>query len=118
MSSYPVLVPNLKGFEAALGAGVEEIAVFAAASESFSQKNINCSIAESLERFDPVMAAARDHGVRVRGYVSCVLGCPYEGEIAPDAVAQRVQGPATTWAATKSRSATRSASARRARRRR
>ena len=85
---YSALVPNMKGFEAALGAKVEEVAVFAAASESFSQRNTNCSIAESLGRFDPVMAAARDHGVRVRGYVSCVLGCPYEGEIAPDAVAQ------------------------------
>ena len=85
---YSALVPNMKGFEAALGAKVEEVAVFAAASESFSQRNTNCSIAEGLGRFDPVMAAARDHGVRVRGYVSCVLGCPYEGEIAPDAVAQ------------------------------
>ncbi|MFO1433759.1 MAG: hydroxymethylglutaryl-CoA lyase [Candidatus Competibacteraceae bacterium] len=84
---YPVLTPNLKGFESALAAGAEEVAVFGAASESFSQRNINCSIAESLERFAPVMAAARQHGVRVRGYVSCVLGCPYEGEIAPAAVA-------------------------------
>ncbi|MDE1152238.1 MAG: hydroxymethylglutaryl-CoA lyase [Micavibrio sp.] len=84
--SYPVLVPNDKGMAAALAAGVKEIAVFAAASESFSQKNINCSIAESLERFKPVMAAASAAGVRVRGYVSCVLGCPYEGEIAPAAV--------------------------------
>jgi hydroxymethylglutaryl-CoA lyase len=84
---YPVLVPNLKGFEAALAAGVDEIAVFAAASESFSQKNINCSIAESLERFAPVMERAKAAGVRVRGYVSCVVGCPYEGAIAPAAVA-------------------------------
>jgi hydroxymethylglutaryl-CoA lyase len=84
---YPVLTPNLKGFESALAAGAEEVAVFGAASESFSQRNINCSIAESLERFAPVMTAARQHGVRVRGYVSCVLGCPYEGEIAPAAVA-------------------------------
>jgi hydroxymethylglutaryl-CoA lyase len=84
---YPVLVPNMKGFEAAVAAGVEEVAVFAAASESFSQKNINSSIAESLARFEPVIAAAREHGIRVRGYVSCVLGCPYEGEIAPRAVA-------------------------------
>ena len=84
---YPVLTPNLKGFEAALAAGAREVAVFAAASESFSQKNINCSIAESLARFEPVMDAARAAGVRVRGYVSCVLGCPYEGDIAPDAVA-------------------------------
>jgi isopropylmalate/homocitrate/citramalate synthase len=86
--SYPVLVPNLKGLEAALAAGVEEIAVFGAASESFSQKNINCSIAESLERFRPVVEAALAKGIRVRGYVSCVLGCPYEGEVAPTAVAQ------------------------------
>ncbi len=84
---YPVLTPNLKGFEAALAAGAREVAVFAAASESFSQKNINCSIAESLARFEPVMDAARAAGIRVRGYVSCVLGCPYEGDIAPDAVA-------------------------------
>ncbi|MBT0963287.1 hydroxymethylglutaryl-CoA lyase [Denitromonas iodatirespirans] len=85
---YPVLTPNLKGFEAALAAGAEEVAVFGAASESFSQKNINCSIAESLQRFEPVMAAAQAAGVKVRGYVSCVLGCPYEGEIAPAAVAE------------------------------
>ena len=85
--AYPVLVPNLKGLEAAVAGGVEEIAVFGAASESFSRKNINCSIAESLERFRPVVEAALAKGIRVRGYVSCVLGCPYEGEIAPDAVA-------------------------------
>lgn len=84
---YPVLTPNLKGFEAALAAGAKEVAVFGAASESFSQKNINCSIAESLDRFVPVVEAARAAGVRVRGYVSCVLGCPYEGEVAPEAVA-------------------------------
>jgi hydroxymethylglutaryl-CoA lyase len=84
---YSALVPNMKGFEAALQAKVEEVAVFAAASESFSQRNTNCSIADSLARFEPVMAAARDRGIRVRGYVSCVLGCPYEGEIAPAAVA-------------------------------
>ncbi len=84
---YPVLTPNLKGFEAAVAAGAREVAVFAAASERFSRKNINCSIAESLARFEPVMAAARDAGVTVRGYVSCVLGCPYEGDIAPRAVA-------------------------------
>ena len=84
---YPVLVPNLKGLEAALVAGADEIAVFAAASESFSRKNINCSIAESLERFAPVIERARAEGVRVRGYVSCVVGCPYEGAIAPSAVA-------------------------------
>ncbi len=84
---YPVLTPNLKGFEAALAAGAKEVAVFGAASESFSQKNINCSIAESLDRFVPVVEAAKAAGVRVRGYVSCVLGCPYEGEVAPEAVA-------------------------------
>jgi hydroxymethylglutaryl-CoA lyase len=86
--AYPVLTPNLKGFEAALAAGAREVAVFGAASESFSRKNINCSIAESLARFEPVMAAAAAANVRVRGYVSCVLGCPYEGEIRPAAVAE------------------------------
>ncbi len=85
--TYAALTPNLKGFEAAMLAGVKEVAVFAAASEAFSQKNINCSIAESLERFVPVMDAAREQGIRVRGYVSCVLGCPYEGEVAPHQVA-------------------------------
>jgi len=84
---YPVLVPNLRGFEAAVGAGATEVAVFAAASETFSQRNINCSIAESLERFAPVFDAARQAGVRVRGYVSCALGCPYEGAIDPMRVA-------------------------------
>jgi hydroxymethylglutaryl-CoA lyase len=84
---YPVLVPNLKGLEAALAARADEVAVFAAASESFSKRNINCSIDESLDRFAPVCEAAVAAGVRVRGYVSCVLGCPYEGEIAPAAVA-------------------------------
>lgn len=86
--AYPVLTPNLKGLEAALAAGAREVAVFGAASESFSQKNINCSIADSLKRFEPVMAAARQAGVQVRGYVSCVLGCPYEGHVQPAAVAQ------------------------------
>ncbi len=86
--SYPVLVPNLKGFEQALAAGAQEIAVFAAASEAFSQKNINCSIAESMVRFRPVAEAARSHNIRVRGYVSCVLGCPYQGEVRPGAVAE------------------------------
>jgi hydroxymethylglutaryl-CoA lyase len=85
---YPVLVPNLKGLEAALAAGVEEIAVFGAASETFSRKNINCSIAESLDRFRPVVEAARARNVRVRGYISCVAGCPYEGAVAPEAVAR------------------------------
>ncbi len=89
--AYPVLVPNLQGFEAAAAAGAKEIAVFGAASESFSRKNINCSIAESLSRFEPVAAAARSRGIRVRGYVSCVAGCPYEGEVAPAAVASVAQ---------------------------
>lgn len=85
--TYAALTPNMQGFEAAMAAGVEEVAVFAAASESFSQKNINCNIRDSLQRFVPVMEAARARGIRVRGYVSCVLGCPYEGDITPDAVA-------------------------------
>ncbi|MBD8093749.1 hydroxymethylglutaryl-CoA lyase [Pseudomonas fluorescens] len=85
--TYGALAPNLRGFEDALAAGVKEVAVFAAASEAFSQRNINCSISESLERFAPIMAAAKQHGVSVRGYVSCVLGCPYEGQIAPEQVA-------------------------------
>ena len=84
---YPVLTPNLKGFEAALAARADEVAVFVAASETFSRKNINCSIAESLERARPVFDAAKARGVRVRGYISCVLGCPYEGEIDPRKVA-------------------------------
>ena len=84
---YGALTPNMKGFEAAVEAGVKEVAVFAAASEAFSQKNINCSISESLERFVPIMDAARAHGISVRGYVSCVLGCPYEGAVAPERVA-------------------------------
>jgi hydroxymethylglutaryl-CoA lyase len=86
--SYTVLTPNLKGFESALAAGATEVAIFGAASESFSKRNINCSIAESLERFQPVADAARNAGVKVRGYVSCVVGCPYEGAIAPEAVAE------------------------------
>lgn len=85
--AYPVLVPNMKGFEAAAAAGATEMAVFAAASETFSRKNINCSIEESLERFRPVLEAARLRGIAVRGYVSCALGCPYEGDVAPGAVA-------------------------------
>ena len=83
---YPVLTPNMQGFEAALAAGCDEVAVFVAASETFSRKNINCSIAESLDRARPVAAAAKARDVRVRGYISCVLGCPYEGEIAPERV--------------------------------
>lgn len=85
--TYPVLVPNLKGFENALAAGAKEIAIFAAASETFSQKNINCSIAESMKRFEEVVAAAKKYKIYIRGYVSCALGCPYEGEIKPQAVA-------------------------------
>jgi hydroxymethylglutaryl-CoA lyase len=85
--SYPVLTPNLKGFEAARAAGATEVAIFGAASETFSRKNINCSIAESLDRFRPVTEAAAKENIRVRGYVSCVLGCPYEGEIKPERVA-------------------------------
>ncbi|AXM95079.1 hydroxymethylglutaryl-CoA lyase [Pseudomonas plecoglossicida] len=85
--TYAALAPNLRGFEDALAAGVKEVAVFAAASEAFSQRNINCSISESLTRFEPIMEAARSHGVRVRGYVSCVLGCPYEGKVSAEQVA-------------------------------
>jgi hydroxymethylglutaryl-CoA lyase len=84
--AYPVLVPNMKGFDGALAARADEIAVFVAASESFSRRNINCSIDESLERAAPVFAAAKAHGIRVRGYISCVLGCPYEGEVSALAV--------------------------------
>ncbi len=86
--SYPVLTPNMKGFEGALSVEAEEVAIFGAASESFSQKNINCSIDESLQRFRPVLAAAKENNIRVRGYVSCVVGCPYEGEIDSDKVAE------------------------------
>jgi isopropylmalate/homocitrate/citramalate synthase len=86
---YPALVPNLKGLQAARACGVTDIAVFGAASESFSQKNINCSIAESLDRFAPVVQQAQDANMRVRGYISCVLGCPYEGEV-PHASVLRV----------------------------
>jgi len=85
---YPVLVPNLKGLEAAMAAHVEEVAVFAAATESFSRRNVNCSIQESLDRFAPVCEAALAAGIRVRGYLSVVLGCPFEGDVAPEAVAE------------------------------
>ena len=84
---YSVLTPNMKGFEAAVLSRPDEIVVFGAASEAFSQKNINCSIAESIERFAPVVAAARAAGIHVRGAMSCTVGCPYEGEIAPERVA-------------------------------
>jgi hydroxymethylglutaryl-CoA lyase len=86
-ASYPVLVPNLQGFEAARAAGAKEIAVFTAASETFTRKNINCSISESLERFRAICAAASAAGIRVRGYISCVLGCPYEGNVPDERVA-------------------------------
>ncbi|HNK54493.1 MAG TPA: hydroxymethylglutaryl-CoA lyase, partial [Ottowia sp.] len=85
---YSVLTPNLKGFEAALADRPHEIVVFGAASEAFSQKNINCSVAESIERFAPVVAAARAAGIAVRGAMSCIVGCPYEGDIAPEKVRQ------------------------------
>ncbi|MCV6591426.1 MAG: hydroxymethylglutaryl-CoA lyase [Silicimonas sp.] len=85
--AYTALTPNMTGLERALAAGADEVAVFGAASETFSQKNINCSIAESLDRFRPVVARALEAGVPVRGYVSCVTDCPYEGEVAPEAVA-------------------------------
>jgi hydroxymethylglutaryl-CoA lyase len=86
--AYPVLTPNLTGFEAARAAGAAEVAVFGAASEAFSKKNINCSIADSLERFKPVVLEAKKHGIKARGYVSCVLGCPYEGDVEPERVAE------------------------------
>ena len=83
---FHVLVPNVKGYEAARAAGAKVVSVFAAASEGFSRANINCGIEESLERFKPVVAHARADGIKVRGYVSCVLGCPYDGEVKPQAV--------------------------------
>jgi hydroxymethylglutaryl-CoA lyase len=86
-AEFHVLVPNEKGYDAARAAGAEVVSVFAAASEGFSRANINCSVAESLERFKPVIARAKADGVRVRGYISCVLGCPFDGEIKPQAVA-------------------------------
>ncbi|MFI8558212.1 hydroxymethylglutaryl-CoA lyase [Pseudomonas putida] len=84
--TYGVLTPNMRGFEDALTAGAQEVAVFAGASESFSQRNINCSISESLARFAPIIQAAQQNGIRVRGYVSCVLGCPYDGAVQPEQV--------------------------------
>ncbi|WP_026479540.1 hydroxymethylglutaryl-CoA lyase [Ahrensia sp. 13_GOM-1096m] len=86
--TYAALTPNIIGYEKALAAKADEVAIFGAASETFSQKNINCTIAESIERFIPIVERARADGVPVRGYVSCVVGCPYEGDIAPEAVAQ------------------------------
>lgn len=86
-TTYAALTPNMRGLERAIECGVKEVAVFAAASESFSQKNINCSITQSLERFTPVMEKASQSGIAVRGYISCVLGCPYEGQVQPTQVA-------------------------------
>ncbi|HEV7833888.1 MAG TPA: hydroxymethylglutaryl-CoA lyase [Caballeronia sp.] len=88
---YSALTPNLRGFEAALEAKVDEIVIFGAASEAFSQKNINCSIAESIARFEPVAKAAKEAGLRVRGSISCALGCPYQGDVPVDAVVDVVQ---------------------------
>lgn len=85
--TYAALTPNLQGYERAVEVQASEVAIFAAASESFSQKNINCSVAESIERFKPIMDAAKDADIAVRGYISCVAGCPYEGEVAPEKVA-------------------------------
>ena len=90
---FPVLTPNMKGFEAAVAAGAREVAVFGAASEGFSQRNINCSIAESIERFTLIFEAARPLGVRVRGYVSCVVACPYDGPTEPARVARVARRP-------------------------
>ncbi len=86
--AYSVLTPNMKGFEAAMAVKADAVAVFASASEGFSRKNINCSIAESLDRFRPVLGAAKDAGIPVRGYVSCVTDCPYDGRVEPGAVAK------------------------------
>ncbi|KAI3433464.1 hypothetical protein D9Q98_003277 [Chlorella vulgaris] len=88
---YPVLAPNMKGFENALKAGAKEVAIFTAASEAFNRKNLNCSVDDSLRKFDDIMAAAKQEAVAVRGYVSCVVGCPYQGEVLP-ADAARVAG--------------------------
>ncbi len=88
---YSVLTPNMKGFEGAVAAGADEVVIFGAASEAFSQKNINCSIAESIARFEPVAAAAKDKGIRLRGSISCALGCPYQGEVPVSAVVDVVR---------------------------
>ena len=88
---YSALTPNMKGFEAALAAKADEVVIFGAASEAFSQKNINCSIAESIERFRDVAAAAKQHGIRLRGSISCSFGCPYQGEVPVDSVADVVR---------------------------
>jgi hydroxymethylglutaryl-CoA lyase len=89
--SYPMLVPNMKGLELAISAGVQEIALFAATTETFSQKNTNCSIAESIDRFNQVIDHAHANGLKIRGYISCVLGCPYEGEVSLDVVSMLAQ---------------------------
>ena len=88
---YSVLTPNMKGFEAALAAKADEVVIFGSASEAFSQKNINCSIAESIERFREVAVAAKQNGMRLRGSISCSFGCPYQGDVAPDSVADVVR---------------------------
>ncbi|WP_434033229.1 hydroxymethylglutaryl-CoA lyase [Cupriavidus sp. a3] len=88
---YSVLTPNMKGFEGAIAAGADEVVIFGAASEAFSQKNINCSIAESIRRFEPVAAAAKEKGMRLRGSISCALGCPYQGEVPVSAVVDVVR---------------------------
>ncbi|WP_055336989.1 hydroxymethylglutaryl-CoA lyase, partial [Ralstonia solanacearum] len=88
---YSALTPNMKGFEAAAAAGADEVVIFSAASEAFAQKNINCSIAESIERFAPVARAAKDAGIRLRGSISCALGCPYQGEVPVASVADVVK---------------------------
>ncbi|HXP95795.1 MAG TPA: hydroxymethylglutaryl-CoA lyase [Telmatospirillum sp.] len=90
-TAYPVLVPNLKGLDAALASGVTEVAIFVSASEGFSQRNIACSRAESLTRLAPVAVSAINHGLRLRGYVSCVIGCPYDGPVAADQVAEMAE---------------------------
>ena len=88
---YSVLTPNMKGFEAAVAAKADEVVIFGAASEAFSQRNINCSIAESIERFREVAQSAKQHGIRLRGSISCSFGCPYQGEVSPDSVADVVR---------------------------
>ena len=112
-SEFHVLVPNEKGYEAARAAGAKVIAVFASASEGFSRANINCSVAESIERFKPVVERAKADGIKVRGYISCVLGCPFDGEVKPSGGGRMSRTCCGSSAATKSRSATPSASARR-----
>ena len=102
ITSHPVLVPNERGFDLAIEAGAKEIAIFGSASESFGQKNINCSISESLKRFSKVAKLASDRNIPMRGYVSCVVGCPYEGPIKPEAVAYVSQRSFWKWDVMKS----------------